>query len=110
VLARPYDAPAGKPAYLSVLELIESTPTLLAAHLRYLHEHDDELVGVLARREGVDPATDLRPRLAAAMFAALASVAIKNWRDSGADGTESMLAAFDAYASELSPALFGHWS
>jgi AcrR family transcriptional regulator len=42
------------PSYLSVIRLIETTPALLAAHLRYVHEHDDEIIQVLAEREGVD--------------------------------------------------------
>lgn len=98
-----------QPSYLSVLRLIESTPTLLAAHLRYLHDHDEDLVRTLAAREGVDPATDPRPRLTAALFAALASLAIRDWRNAGAGDTEAMLAAFDVYADQLGPALFGRW-
>lgn len=101
--------PGRRPSYLSVLRLIESTPTLLAAHLRYLHDHDEDLVGMLAAREGVDPATDPRPRLTAALFTALASLAIRDWRNEGAGDTEAMLAAFDVYADQLGPGLFGHW-
>ena len=52
------DVVAAKPAYLSVLKLVESTPTLLAAHLRYFHDHGETIVRVLAEREGVDPAAD----------------------------------------------------
>jgi AcrR family transcriptional regulator len=99
-----------KPSYLSVLELIESTPTLLAAHLRYFHDHDEALVGVLARREGVDPDADPRPRIIATLFAGLVSLAIRDWRAAGAGDTEAMLAAFDVYADRLGPDLFGHWS
>src|ERR1700742_3699463 len=32
--------------YLSVIRLIEATPALLAANLRFLHDHEDEIVGV----------------------------------------------------------------
>jgi AcrR family transcriptional regulator len=99
-----------KPSYLSVLELIESTPTLLAAHLRYFHDHDEALVGALAAREGVDPHTDPRPRIIATLFAGLISLAIRDWRAAGAGDTEAMLAAFDVYADQLGPDLFGHWS
>jgi AcrR family transcriptional regulator len=104
------EVPGGKPTYLSVLELIETTPALLAAHLRYVYDQDDDLVGVLARREGVDPATDPRPRILAAIFASLAALASRDWREAGAGDTESMLAVFDAYADRLSPSLFGHWA
>jgi AcrR family transcriptional regulator len=101
--------PGSKPTYLSVLELIESTPTLLSAHLRYVYDHDEDLVALLARREGVDPATDPRPRMLAAIFAGLAALASRDWREAGAGDTEAMLAAFDAYADRLGPDLFGHW-
>lgn len=48
-------------ASLSVLKLIESTPTLLAAHLRYFHNHGETIILVLAEREGADPVADPRP-------------------------------------------------
>ena len=98
-----------KPDYLSVLELIESTPTLLAAHLRYVHDHDEALVRALAEREGVDPAADPRPRIMAALFAALVALALRDWRARGAGDTEALVAAFDAYASQAGPGLFGSW-
>jgi AcrR family transcriptional regulator len=102
-------APGQQPGYLSVLRLIEATPTLLAAHLRYFHDHDEDLAAALARREGVDPDTDPRPRIVATLFAGLVSLALRDWRDQGAGDTETMLAAFDAYADQVGPALLGHW-
>lgn len=101
---------AEESTYLLVVRLIDSTPSLLAAHLRYLHDHDDVIVGVLARREGVDPETDLRPRIVAGVFGGLASLATKDWRARGGGSVASMLAAFDAYADQVGPALAGHWS
>jgi AcrR family transcriptional regulator len=95
--------------YLLVVRLIDSTPSLLAAHLRYLHDHDDEIVRVLAGREGVDPETDLRPRIIAVVFGGLVSLATKDWRGRGGGSVASLLAAFDAYADQVSPALAGHW-
>jgi AcrR family transcriptional regulator len=99
-----------KPAYLSALKLIESTPTLLAAHLRYFHDHGEAIVRVLAEREGIDPGTDPRPRIIAALFAGLISLANRDWQAAGADDAETMLAAFDWYAAHLGPGLFGHWN
>jgi len=98
------------PSYLSVLRLIDSTPALLAAYLRYIHEHDEEVIAVLAQREGVDPATDLRPRLLAAVIGALVFLANRDWRAAGSQSPQAMAAAFDAYASQVIPALSGHWS
>jgi hypothetical protein len=103
------DDPAG-PTYLLVTRLIDSTPSLLAAYLRYMHDRDTEVVRVLAEREGVDPDTDLRPRIAAAVFGALIFLANHEWRDKGCGGTDSMLAAFDALVGQVRPALAGHWA
>ena len=102
--------PAELPKYQSLVRLIDSTPTLLAAHLRYIHDSDDEIVRVLAEREGVDPVTDRRPRLLAAMIGALVFLASKD--NPGADCLDlaATAAAFDAYADEITSALSGHWT
>ena len=97
------------PPYLSVLRLIDSTPALLAAHLRYIHEHDERVIAVLAQREGVDPVTDPRPRLLAAVIGALAFLANRDLRASDDQSPQAMAAAFDAYADQVIPTLTGHW-
>lgn len=102
--------PGEEPAYLLVTKLIDSTPSLLAANLRYLHEHDWEIVRVLAKREGVDAVADLRPRLAAAVFGSLVFLATREWRTESRGSADAMLAAFDAYAEQVGPALAGHWT
>lgn len=100
---------AGDSVYLSIMKLIEGTPSLLAAHLRYMHDQDGEVARVLAEREGVDLATDLRPRCAAAVFNGLFISANREWRLAG--GTvEGMLATFDACVDQVADALAGHWS
>ncbi len=99
-----------EPTHLSALRLIESTPTLLAVNLWYVHDRGEAIVRVLAQREGVDPATDPRPRIMAAIFVGLASLASRDWQASGADSAEAMMAAFDVYADHLGPALFGRWT
>ncbi|HEY6792176.1 MAG TPA: TetR family transcriptional regulator [Trebonia sp.] len=100
----------GPPTYLLITRLIDSTPSLLAQHLRYVHDRDEEIVGVLAARAGVDPETDLRPRVLAASFGGLVFLATRAWRIEGSTTVEEMLAAFDHYADQFTPALFGHWS
>jgi AcrR family transcriptional regulator len=97
------------PTYLLVTRLIDSTPSLLAQQLRYTHEREDEIVGVIAAREGVDPEKDPRPRVLAAVFGSLVFLATRSWRTEGSTTVEQMVAAFDRYADELTPALFGHW-
>ena len=95
--------------YLKVVGLIEVTPALLAANFRFLHEHEGDIVQVLADREGVDPATDRRPRLLAALFGAIGFLASREWRQQDNPGPEAMAACFDAYADQLTPALACHW-
>ena len=102
--------PGEESVYLLVIKLIETTPSLLAAHLRDLRGRDDELVRVLAAREGVDPATDLRPRIAAVVFGGLVMTANREWRAEGSGSADGMLAAFDACLEQVGPALAGHWT
>jgi hypothetical protein len=64
---------------------------------------------VLAEREGVDPATDRRPWVLAAMVGALPFLANRDWQAGGDRSPEAMSAAFDAYAVEVTSALTGHW-
>jgi AcrR family transcriptional regulator len=101
-------APAGS-LYFPMMELIDSTPALLAAQLRYVHT-DGQVIRVLAERENVDPDTDLRPRVLAAVFAALTAMATRAWRTSGGGGTGPLAAAVDQYAGQLGPAIAGHWT
>lgn len=100
----------GPPTYLLVTRLIDSTPSLLAHHLRYIHDRDEDVVAVLAARAGVDPDADPRPRVLVAMFGGLIFLATRAWRIEGSTTIEQMLAAFDRYADQLTPALFGQWS
>jgi AcrR family transcriptional regulator len=103
------DELTGDSVYLSIMRLIEGTPSLLAAHLRYMHDRDDEIARALAEREGVDPVTDLRPRCVAAVFSGLFISANREWRYGGGS-VEAMLATFDACADQVAGALSGHWT
>jgi len=97
-------------AYLAAMRLIDSTPSLLAAYLRSVHDHDDEIIEVLARREGVDPVADRRPRVLAAVIGAMVFLANKDWQASGQESPEDLATAFDGYADAVIPALAGHWT
>jgi AcrR family transcriptional regulator len=110
VLTDDYGQHVAESTYLLVVRLIDNTPSLLAAHLRYLHDHDDELVRLLAEREGVDPVADLRPRIAATVFGGLVVTANRVWRTEGGGSVEQMLAVFDTCLEQVGPALAGHWT
>src|SRR2546429_6981499 len=97
-------------AYLAAMRLIDSTPTLLAAYLRSVHDHDDEIIEVLARREGVDPVADRRPRVLAAVIGAMVLLANKDWQASGTASPGALAAAFAADVDARIPALAGHWT
>ena len=100
---------ADESPYFTMMELIDSTPALLAARLHCVHD-DDQIIRVLAEREHVDPDSDLRPHVLATVFAALTSLANRAWRINGGGGTEPLAAAFDHYADQLGPALAGRWN
>jgi AcrR family transcriptional regulator len=102
--------PGEDSSYLLVMRLIDVTPALLAGLLRYMHDRDDEIIRVLAAREGVDPETDRRPRLAVLAYGALTVAATREWRNGGVDSADAMLAAFDAYAAQFTPAVFERWT
>jgi AcrR family transcriptional regulator len=99
----------GLPNYLSAMRLIDATPTLLAAYLRYAHDQDGKIIEVLARREGVDPGTDRRPRVLAAVLGALVFLSDREWRAGDNPDPDAMAATFDAYVDAVIPALSGHW-
>jgi AcrR family transcriptional regulator len=94
---------------LRVFQMIDATPPLKASHMRYMHEHGEELIQVLADREGIDPETDPRPQVLAAVFGALVFLGNRDWRIGDDPGPEAMNAAFDRYADQVIPALSGHW-
>ncbi|MFJ1790738.1 TetR/AcrR family transcriptional regulator [Kitasatospora griseola] len=97
---------------LELFELIESTPTLLAAHLRHTLQQEDEVTRIIAKREGLDPAHDLRPRLLAAVFGAVVRLAHLSYAsDPGQRGhcMDDMLAVIDRHMRQLGPALAGSW-
>jgi len=94
---------------VDVLGLIDATPSLRAASMSYFNEHGEEIVRVIADREGVDPETDPRPRVLLGVFGMLAYLANKDWRDSGGQDAGVLMTAFDRYADQVLPALTGHW-
>jgi AcrR family transcriptional regulator len=100
----------GEPRYLTVIRLVDSTPALLAASLRFVYDNSDRAVAVLAEREDVDPDVDRRPWLLIAIYGALVALVHREWRIDGRGGAKDMLAKFDAYADALGPTIAGRWN
>ncbi|MEU9075304.1 TetR family transcriptional regulator [Kitasatospora sp. NPDC004745] len=95
---------------LELMRMIEETPTLLAAHLRRVTEQERVVVRVIAEREGLDPTTDLRPTVLAAVFGSVLRAAHLSWTpEQEPAGPEGMVAVIERHFDQLGPALAGHW-
>ncbi|WDO08582.1 TetR family transcriptional regulator [Streptomyces murinus] len=95
--------------YLRMYRTIESTPALLAAHLRRSTAVEESLARLLAEREGVDVDTDPRPRLAVAVFGGVIRVTERQWclgRDFSLEAVRSLTVS---YLDQVSSALRGSW-
>lgn len=66
-------------------KLMKQNPELMATHMRYCHVRQKKLAAVVAERVGVDPATDPRPDLAAAVFFAALNTGVGAWVEADAD-------------------------
>ncbi|MEV6839840.1 TetR family transcriptional regulator [Streptomyces sp. NPDC051133] len=95
--------------YLRMYRTIESTPALLAAHLRRSAATEETIARVLAEREGVDVDADPRPRLAVAVFGGVIRVTERQW----CTGEDFSLVAIRqltaSYLDQVGSALTGNW-
>ncbi|MFJ7147905.1 TetR family transcriptional regulator [Streptomyces sp. NPDC100445] len=95
--------------YLRMYRTIDSTPALLAAHLRRSAATEETIARVLAEREGVDVDTDPRPRLAVAVFGGVIRVSERRWSAGEELGLESIRTLTASYLDQLGSALTGNW-
>ncbi|MEU6812220.1 TetR family transcriptional regulator [Streptomyces sp. NPDC046831] len=95
--------------YLRMFRLIESTPVLLAAHLRRSAETEERIACLLAQREGLDVDADPRPRLAVAAFGGVMRVTRRQWSCGDDVSLAAIRALTAAYLDQVGPALTGNW-
>lgn len=95
--------------YLRMYRVIESTPVLLAAHLRRSVEAEEAIARVLAEREGLDMEADPRPRLAVAVFGGVMRLTERRWSTGEDFSLEGMRALTSRYLDQVGPALMGDW-
>ncbi|WP_330452180.1 MULTISPECIES: TetR family transcriptional regulator [unclassified Streptomyces] len=95
--------------HMRAYRMIESTPSLLAAHLRRSIVLEDRITELIAGREGLDLARDPRPRVAVAAFSGVMRAAGQLWGQRGDGGIESLRALTETYLDALTPALSERW-
>ncbi|MGI5337839.1 TetR family transcriptional regulator [Streptomyces sp. CA-181903] len=95
--------------HLTTQRMIESTPPLLAARLRRLGHLEDRLAAEIARREGVDLATDPRPRVLVAACSGVLRAASRVWGEKENGDLDDLLRLVTDYLGLLGPALTDAW-
>ncbi|MEU1820425.1 TetR family transcriptional regulator [Streptomyces roseifaciens] len=88
---------------LRVVRLILRTPALHARFLERQAQWRDDLAAELAHRQGLDPGTDLYPRLAAGMALNAFDAVLHRW--SGSEGSEDPAELLDRAFAVIAPAL-----
>ena len=95
--------------FLRMYQVIESTPVLLAAHLRRSLETEEAIARVLAEREGVDIDADPRPRLAVAVFGGVMRLTERRWSTGEEASLDAIRALTVQYLEQVGPAHTGSW-
>ena len=95
--------------HMRTYQLIESTPSLLAVHLRRSIELEDEIARVIAEREGVDVDSDPRPRVAVAAFSGVMRLAGRLWGAGEDTSVDAIRAVTETYLDHLTPSIGEHW-
>ncbi|CAM5226813.1 TetR family transcriptional regulator OS=Streptomyces tendae OX=1932 GN=GUR47_10590 PE=4 SV=1 [Streptomyces tendae] len=95
--------------HMRFYRVIESTPALLAAHLRRATELEEEIARVIAAREGLDLDADPRPRVVVAVFGAVMRVTERIWSARDDAGLAALRDLTAAYLDQVTPALTGNW-
>ncbi|MDF3288332.1 TetR family transcriptional regulator [Streptomyces silvisoli] len=95
--------------YMRMCQVVETTPALLAARMRGQAEMEQRLVAEIARREGLDPVLDLRPRVLVAAFGGVIRAASGHWGKCADDSVEQMRRSVEEHINTIGPALTGGW-
>ncbi|MFE7747563.1 TetR family transcriptional regulator [Streptomyces sp. NPDC057428] len=89
--------------------MIESTPALLAAHMRRSVGLEGQTALVIAEREGLDPETDPRPRVAVAAFSGVMRLTGQLWSGRQDTSVEALRELTELHLDHLGPALSEKW-
>lgn len=95
--------------HMRMYHVIESTPSLLAGHLRRSAELEERVAREVARREGLDIRTDPRPRVLVAAFSGVIRVTGRVWGAGQDTSVEALRTLTEEYLDHLGPALASEW-
>ncbi|GAO08594.1 TetR/AcrR family transcriptional regulator [Streptomyces lydicamycinicus] len=95
--------------YMRSFRMIESTPALIAAHLRRSSEMEEQIARLIARREGLDMDTDPRPRVLVAAFGGVMRVAGQVWGEGQECSVASIRELTKSYLDHIGPAMEDDW-
>lgn len=95
--------------YMRSYQLIESTPALLAVHLRRSAELEERIARLIADREGLDVDADPRPRVAVAAFTGVMRVTGRLWGQGQDTSVAAIRRMTEAYLDRIGPALAADW-
>ncbi|MFF2192544.1 TetR family transcriptional regulator [Streptomyces sp. NPDC058157] len=95
--------------YMQAYRLIESTPALLAVHLRRSTELEERIARLVAEREGLDLDADPRPRIAVAAFCGVMRVTGRLWGQGQDVSVTAIRRMTEAYLDQIGPALAEDW-
>ncbi|GHB38872.1 TetR family transcriptional regulator [Streptomyces cirratus] len=95
--------------YMRGYQLIESTPALLAVHLRRSTELEERIARLVADREGLDVDADPRPRVAVAAFSGVMRVTGRLWGQGQDTSVAAIRRMTEAYLDQIGPALAADW-
>ncbi|MCW8099044.1 TetR family transcriptional regulator [Streptomyces tauricus] len=95
--------------HMRTYQLIESTPALLATHLRRHEGLEEQLARLIAQREGVDVDADPRPRVAVALFGGVMRLAARRWGAGEDFSVAAMRELTASYLDQMGPASIENW-
>lgn len=95
--------------HMRTFQMIESTPVLLAALMRRSVDLEHQVALLIAEREGLDPETDPRPRVAVAAFSGVMRLTGQLWGRRQDASVDALRALTEMHLDRLGPALAGDW-
>ncbi|MCJ1677502.1 TetR family transcriptional regulator [Streptomyces sp. APSN-46.1] len=95
--------------YMRTYRLIESTPALLAVHLRRSTELEERIARLIAARERLDMDADPRPRVAVAAFSGVMRVTGRLWGQGEDTSVAAIRRMTEHYLDQIGPALASEW-